>query len=57
MRKEIIGIILFFLVILTLISLVSYDSADPSILNARAPGKVHNLFGVLGAHLAGILIG
>lgn len=57
MRKEIIGIILFFLVILTLISLVSYDSADPSVLNARAPGKVHNLFGVLGAHLSGILIG
>ncbi len=57
MRKEIIGIILFFLVILTLISLVSYDSADRSVLNARAPGKVHNLFGVLGAHLSGILIG
>jgi S-DNA-T family DNA segregation ATPase FtsK/SpoIIIE len=57
MRKEIIGIILFFLVILTIISLVSYDSADPSVLNARAPGKIHNLFGVLGAHLSGILIG
>ncbi|UCH23881.1 MAG: DNA translocase FtsK 4TM domain-containing protein [Deltaproteobacteria bacterium] len=57
MRKEIIGIFLFFLVILTLISLLSYNPADPSILNARAPGKIHNLFGALGAQLSGILIG
>ena len=56
MRKEIYGIILFFLVIFTLISLLSYSPADPSINNARAAGQVHNLFGVVGAHLAGLLI-
>ncbi len=57
MRKEIIGIFLFFLVILTLISLLSYSPADPSIHNARAAGHIHNLFGLFGAHLSGILIG
>jgi len=57
MRKEISGIVLFFLVIFTLISLLSYSSGDPSINNAGASGQVHNLFGVVGAHLAGLLIG
>jgi S-DNA-T family DNA segregation ATPase FtsK/SpoIIIE len=57
MRKEIYGIILFFLVIFTLISLLSYSPADPSINNARAAGQIHNLFGIVGAHVAGFLIG
>jgi S-DNA-T family DNA segregation ATPase FtsK/SpoIIIE len=57
MRKEIIGILLFFLVVFTLISLLSYHHADPSINNAGAAGAVHNLFGKLGAHAAGLLIG
>ena len=57
MRREITGILLFFLVILTLISLLSYSPADPSINNARAAGNIHNFFGLFGAHLAGILIG
>ncbi len=57
MRREITGILLFFLVILTLISLLSYSPADPSINNARAAGHIHNFFGPFGAHLAGILIG
>ena len=57
MRKEIIGIVLFFLVVFTLISLLSYSPHDPSINNARAGGDIHNLFGVFGAHTAGILIG
>jgi len=57
MRKEIIGIILSFLVVLTLISLISYSPADPSINNAGAARDIHNLFGVFGAHLAGILVG
>jgi S-DNA-T family DNA segregation ATPase FtsK/SpoIIIE len=57
MRKEIIGIFLFFLVILTLVSLLSYSPADPSIHNAKAAGHIHNLFGLFGAHLSGILIG
>ena len=57
MRKEIIGILLFFLVIFTLISLVSYHPADPSIHTAKASGHVHNLFGLVGAHVAGFLVG
>ena len=57
MRKEVIGILLFFLVIFSLISLVSYSPNDPSIHHAKAAGSIHNLFGLVGAHLAGILIG
>ncbi|MFO7972821.1 MAG: DNA translocase FtsK 4TM domain-containing protein, partial [Desulfobacterales bacterium] len=38
MRKEIIGISLFFLVIFTLISLLSYSPADPSINHATSSG-------------------
>lgn len=57
MRKEIYGIFLFFLVIFTLISLLSYSPEDPSVHNARVTGDIHNLFGVFGAHIAGILIG
>jgi S-DNA-T family DNA segregation ATPase FtsK/SpoIIIE len=57
MRKEIYGIILFFLVIFSLISLLSYSPADPSINNAAAAGPIHNLFGVVGAHVSGLLIG
>jgi len=57
MRKEIIGILLFFLVIFSMISLLSYSPNDPSINNASAGGDIHNLFGVFGAHTAGILVG
>ena len=57
MRKEIIGILLFFLVILTLISLLSYSPADPSIHNARTTSQIHNLFGLFGAHMSGLFIG
>ncbi len=57
MRKELAGILIFFLVIFTLISLVSYSPADPSLDHAAGTGQVTNLFGVVGAHLAGALIG
>ncbi len=57
MRKEILGIMLFFLVIFTLISLLSYHHGDPSIHNAGAAGPVNNLFGKVGAQTAGVLIG
>ena len=57
MRKEIYGIFLFFLVIFTLLSLVSYDSADPSVFRAKGTGEIRNLFGYVGAHLSGLLIG
>jgi len=56
-RKEIFGILLFFLVIFTLISLLSYSPSDPSIHNAGAGRPIHNLFGFLGAHLSGLLVG
>ncbi len=57
MRKEIIGLLLFFLVVFTLISLLTYSPVDPSIHNARAAGDIHNEFGFFGAHLAGLLVG
>lgn len=57
MRKEIIGILLFFLVIFMLGSLLSYSPADPSIHNAKAMGSTHNLFGTFGSHSASIFIG
>lgn len=57
MRKEIIGILLFFLVIFTLVSLMSYSPDDPSIHHAGAIGPVENFFGLFGAHLAGFLVG
>ena len=57
MRKEIYGIILFFLVIFTLISLLSYSPADPSINTAKAAERIHNLFGIVGAYVSGFLIG
>ncbi|MDP2643691.1 MAG: DNA translocase FtsK 4TM domain-containing protein [Desulfobacterales bacterium] len=57
MRKEIIGILLVFVVVFILISLLSYSPFDPSIHNARAAGRIHNLFGVFGANLSGLLIG
>jgi len=56
MRKEIIGILLFFVVVFTLISLVSYSPYDPSIFNVGAKGEIHNMFGMLGAHLSGLLV-
>ncbi|NNG01812.1 MAG: DNA translocase FtsK [Desulfobacteraceae bacterium] len=58
MRREIVGIFLFFLVIFTLISLISYQSADPSLLhNAGVLGKAKNLFGIFGAHVSGLFVG
>ena len=57
MRREITGIILFFLVIFTMISLISYHPADPSLNNVGGSGPVHNLFGTVGAHVAGLLVG
>jgi DNA segregation ATPase FtsK/SpoIIIE, S-DNA-T family len=57
MRKEIIGILLFFLVIFSLISLLSYHDQDPSIDNSVAATTVQNLFGAVGAQTAGLLVG
>ena len=57
MRKELVSLILIFIVIFTLISLVTYSPDDPSIHHVAASGKIHNFFGLFGAHLAGFLIG
>jgi len=57
MRKEIFGILFFLLLIFTLVSLVSYSSQDPSPHHIGTTHPIHNLFGVVGAYLAGSLIG
>ncbi len=57
MRREIIGIMLFFLVVFTLVSLMSYSPEDVSVFHRGASGRVENFFGLFGAHLAGLLIG
>ncbi len=57
MRKEIIGLLLFFLVVFSLISLLTYSPTDPSIHHAASQGPIHNQFGVVGAHIAGFFIG
>jgi len=57
MRREISGIFLFFLLIFTLMSLLSYNPADPSFFYFQPDHKIQNLFGLLGAYIAGSLIG
>jgi S-DNA-T family DNA segregation ATPase FtsK/SpoIIIE len=58
MKKEIIGILFFFMVVFSLISLLSFDPGDPSLFfNAGGTAPVKNLFGVFGANFAGILVG
>ncbi len=57
MRKELVGILIFFLFIFTVASLLSYSPDDPSIHHARAAGEIQNMFGWVGAHTSGILIG
>lgn len=57
MRRELLGILVFFVLVFTLISLLTYHPADPSLHAAGSGGRVHNLFGPAGAHVAGFLIG
>jgi S-DNA-T family DNA segregation ATPase FtsK/SpoIIIE len=57
MRREIAGILLFFLLILTLMSLLSFNPADPSFFHVKTARGIHNMFGMLGAYLSGTLIG
>ncbi len=56
MRKEIIGTILFFLVVLTLVSLLSYHVEDPSLYHIGAEGRPQNLFGSLGSYLSSFFV-
>ncbi len=54
--KEIIGIVLFGLVVLTSISLLTYSPGDPSFNNAIEVNRFHNQLGPFGAYLASFLI-
>lgn len=58
MKKELFGIFVLFLFILTSLSLVSYSAEDPSCFHNpfTVPDNIHNLFGLLGAHLSGLLV-
>ncbi len=57
MRKELIGILLFFLVIFTLFSLFSFDPKDSFLQHPGVNGGIHNFFGYAGATVSGHLIG
>ncbi|WP_320040970.1 DNA translocase FtsK 4TM domain-containing protein [uncultured Desulfobacter sp.] len=58
MKKELFGIFLIFLIILTSVSLFSYHAADPCVGNHffSFPDHVNNLFGLIGAHIAGLFV-
>ncbi|MFW5975290.1 MAG: DNA translocase FtsK [Desulfosalsimonas sp.] len=56
-RREIAGILVFFLVVFTAVSLLSYSSADPSFNNVVDSARVENFFGLAGAYAAGLLVG
>ncbi len=57
LRKDLIGLLLVFVILFTLVSLLSHNPGDPSVHNAAAPEKVQNLFGLAGAYLSSLLIG
>jgi S-DNA-T family DNA segregation ATPase FtsK/SpoIIIE len=57
MRKEIVILILIFIVIFSSVSLLSFSPNDPSVNHIGHSGEIDNLFGFLGAHVAGFLIG
>ncbi len=53
--REVVALIYFFCALIFLLSLVSFNPADPTIFNAsRASSSVHNILGLFGAHLAWI---
>ncbi|MDX9963083.1 DNA translocase FtsK [Desulfobacter postgatei] len=58
MKKELFGVFLIFLIILTSVSLFSYHAADPCVGNHffTFPHHVNNQFGLIGAHVAGLFI-
>ncbi len=58
MKKELAGIFLLFLIVLSAVSLFSYDAADPCVGNhaLTVPEHIHNYFGLIGAHTAGFLV-
>ncbi len=56
MRKELIGILLFFLVIFTLFSLFSFDPKDTFFHHSGVNTQIHNFFGYAGATVSGFFI-
>jgi len=58
MKKELYGLLLFFLIVLASVSLFSYNASDPCVSNHffNVPDNIHNAFGLLGAHFAGFFI-
>ncbi|MBF0572760.1 MAG: DNA translocase FtsK [Desulfamplus sp.] len=57
MKKELIAILILFFVVLTSLSLLSYSPLDPSINHQSFSSEnIHNIFGVVGSHLSGILV-
>ncbi len=58
MKKELYAIFLFFFIILTGVSLFSYNAADPCVGPQffNDPKTIHNLFGLVGAHVAGAFV-
>lgn len=56
LRREILGILCFFLVVFTTVSLLSYHPSDPCFNHAADWRHVHNFFGLAGAYGAGLML-
>ncbi|MBF0241190.1 MAG: DNA translocase FtsK 4TM domain-containing protein [Desulfamplus sp.] len=57
MKKELLAILLLFLVVLTSVSILSHSPLDPSINHQSfTTENIHNLFGLVGAHLSGVIV-
>ncbi len=56
-QKDLIGLLLLFAILFTLISLLSHSPQDPSVHNAAPHGEIQNLFGLAGAYVSSLLIG
>ncbi|KAB1441068.1 DNA translocase FtsK [Pseudodesulfovibrio senegalensis] len=55
-RKELTGLALLFLSVFLFLSVYSFDPGDPSFNQAVSGHDVHNLMGVAGSHLAGLVV-
>jgi DNA segregation ATPase FtsK/SpoIIIE, S-DNA-T family len=58
MKKELISLLLLFLIVFFAVSLFSFHAQDPAIGNDSliVPAGIHNLFGLVGAHVAGFFV-
>ena len=56
LEKEIAGVFLLAFGVYTLLCLISFNNFDPSFNNNLHPGEIHNYGGVVGAHLADLLL-